>query len=122
MDRSYMLNSYMEENENNLNEQQHAEQLKDKLEFRINGSKTIDEIKKQVSIFLEKNNVPPKIEEDLIKICDTFNESTDVYVAEKYIEDYIQNYLEEKDKEYNKSNETVTEIKQEVVDEAKKSL
>lgn len=122
MDRSYMLNSYMEENENNLNEQQQAQELKDKLEFRINGSKTIDEIKKQVSIFLEKNNVPPKIEEDLIKICDTFNESTDVYVAEKYIEDYIQNYLEEKDKEYNKSNETVTEIKQEVVDEAKKSL
>lgn len=122
MDRSYMLNSYMEENQNNLNEQQQAEELKDKLEFRINGSKTIDEIKKQVSIFLEKNNVPPKVEEDLIKICDTFNENTDIYLAEKYIEDYIQNYLEEQEKKYNKTNETVTEIKQEVVDTAKKSL
>lgn len=122
MNRSYMLNGYIEENENNLREKEQAEETKDKLEFRINGSKTIDEIKKQVSIFLEKNTVPVKVEEDLIKICDTFNESTDVYFAEKYIEDYIQNYLEEKDKSYNKSDETVNEIKQEVVDDAKKDL
>lgn len=122
MDRSYILNSYIEENDNNLKEKEQAEETKDKLEFRINGSKTIDEIKKQVSIFLEKNTVPVKVEDDLIKICDTFNENTDIYFAEKYIEDYIQKYLEEKDKNYNKSNETVTEIKQEVVDNAKRSL
>lgn len=122
MDRSYMLNDYINENEENLTEKEKAEDYLENLKFRINGSKSITEIKKQVSIFLEKNNIPPKIQDDLIRICDTFDENTNLYYAEKYLEDYLSKYFEQQEKEYQKSNDTIIEIKEELIESSKKEL
>lgn len=122
MDRSYMLNSYVRDNEDNLEEKENAEDYLEKLKFRINGSKSIEEIKREVEIFLEKNDVPSQIHDDLIKICDDFNETTDLYHAEKYLEDYLSNYLQQKENDYQKSTDTIHDIKEELVEESKKQL
>ena len=122
MDKSYMLDDYISEKDKSLVEKQEAEDNLDKLEFRIHGSKTVEEIKKQVSIFLEKNDIPVEVEEELNKICSEFNDNTDVYQASLYVENFMKEYLENKDKEYQKSNDTVFEIKEDLVDSVKKAL
>lgn len=122
MDRSYMLNSYINENEGNLVEKENAEDYLENLKFRINGSKSIEEVKKEVSIFLENNNVPTQIRDDLIKICDSFNENTDLYQVEKYLEEYLSKNLEQKEKDYQNSNDTVNEIKMDLIEDVRKNL
>lgn len=122
MDRSYMLNSYIKENEENLKEKQEAENNLDKLKFRINGSKSIEEIKKEVSIFLDQNDVSEEIKEDLLKICNDLNENTDLYKAETYLEEYLSKVLKDKEKEYKESDDTVYEIKEELIETARKDL
>lgn len=122
MDRSYMLNDYVAEQENDLNNKLEATQNLDKLEFRIKGSKTVNEIKREVFIFLERNDVPVEISEGLQKICNEFSENTDVYHASLYLENFMNDYLKEKEKDFLKSSDTVQEIKEELIEDIKKDL
>lgn len=122
MDRSYLLNSYVKENEENLKKVEESETHLQRLQFRIKGSKSIDEIKKEVSTFLFQNNVPTEIEEGLTKICDQFSNTTTLYQAETRLEDFLKKYLDDKEDDYKKSNETVDEIKKELLDKTIKKL
>lgn len=122
MDKSYMLNDYIAEQEKDLVAKESANDNLEQLQFRINGSKTVEEIKKEVSIFLEKNNVPFEVEEGLKKICSEFNENTDVYHASIYLENFMKDYFDSKDKKYQDSSDTVLEIKEDVVESVKKDL
>lgn len=122
MDKAYMLDDYISDQDKNLIEKEEADTNLDKLEFRIHGSKTIEEIKKEVSIFLEKNDVPFEVEEGLKKICSEFNENTDIYHASLYLENFMKQYLENKEKNYQESNDTILEIKEDLVDGIKKDL
>lgn len=122
MDRAYMLDSYIKDQDENLKDMEEANSNLNKLEFRINGSKTVDEIKKQVDIYLEKNDVPLEIEEGLKKICSEFNENTDVYQATVYLEDFMKKNLADKEKEHQESSDTVLEIKEEVIENVNKKL
>ena len=87
-----MLDEYISDQNKSFIEKEEADTNLEKLEFRIQGSKTIEEIKKEVSIFLEKNNVPPEVEEELQQICDEFDENTDVYHASLYLENFMKQY------------------------------
>lgn len=122
MDRSYILNSYVDANDKNLSNMENANSYLENLKFRIKGSKSIAEIKKEVDIFLLQNNVPTDIKDGLLDICSKLNESTDLYQAEKYLEDYLSNYLETQEKVYQDSNDTVIEIKEELINNATKDL
>lgn len=117
-----MLNDYIKNQEDNLTAKEQADSNLNQLNFRINGSKTIDEIKKEVDIFLEKNSVPLNIAEGLKKLCDEFTNDTDVNQAIVYLEEYMKKNLYDKEKEYQQSSDTVKDIKEEVVEEIKKDL
>jgi len=117
-----MLDDYIKDQEDNLTAKEKAESNLNQLNFRINGSKTIDEIKKEVNIFLEKNNVPLEIEEGLKKLCDGFTSDTDIYRAMEYLEDYMKKNLYDKEKDHQESSDTVQDIKEEVIEEIKKDL
>ena len=117
-----MLNDYVEDEDKSFIEKEEANTNLNNLEFRIQGSKTIDEIKKEVSIFLEKNDIPLEIEKGLEKICDDFNENTDVYQASIYLENFMKEYLSNKEKKHQENSDTVQEIKEDVVEEIKKEL
>lgn len=117
-----MLDNYISDQNKSLIEKEEADTNLDKFQFRIQGSKTVEEIKKEVSIFLEKNNVPLEVEEELQQICDDFDENTDVYHASLYLENFMKQYLENKEKTHQENSDTVQEIKTDLVEEVKKDL
>ena len=117
-----MLDEYISDQNKSFIEKEEADTNLEKLEFRIQGSKTIEEIKKEVSIFLEKNNVPPEVEEELQQICDEFDENTDVYHASLYLENFMKQYLEDKEKSHQENSDTVREIKTDLIEKVKKDL
>lgn len=122
MDRSSMLNSYVADNEFNQKSLDAANNDLSALEFRIRGSKTVAEIKNEVDIFLERNNVPEEVKDNLLRICDNFSENTTVYQAMSYLEDFMSRHVSEKEKYFTKSDDTVSDIKEEVITDAMKSL
>lgn len=117
-----MLNDYINENENNLNEKEAAEDNLDKLKFRLKGSKTVKDVKDELLNFLARNNVDTEVRSKLLEIADGFNENTDSYKAQKELEEYLSNYLEEKKENYDKSNSEVIDVKQELIDDVSKDL
>lgn len=122
MDRSYLLNEYIsDEDQNNLEKNEAIDNL-DKLQVRLRGTKTLDEIKHEVFIFLDKNNVPFEVSNGLTKICDSFDDKTDYYHARTYIEDFMNKYYALKEKTANESDDKVREVKNDVVENAKKDL
>lgn len=122
MDRSSMLNSYVADNEFNQKSLDAANNDLSALEFRIRGSKTVAEIKNEVDIFLERNNVSEEVKDNLLRICDNFSENTTVYQAMSYLEDFMSRHVSEKEKDFTKSDDTVSDIKEEVITDAMKSL
>ena len=122
MDRSYILDSYINENEENLAKKNNARELFDNLEFRIKGSKTLEELKKEVSIFFTQNNLPSEVKDEMDHIISEFTDETDVYTASTRLENVLSNYLDSKESEFTKSNDTVYEIKEEVVNNVIKDL
>lgn len=122
MDRSSMLNSYVSDNEANAKSLDAATDDLNALEFRIKGSKSVSEIKREVEIFLEKNEVSSEVKDNLLRICDNFSENTTVYQAISYLEDFMNSHVEEKENDFEKSNDTVNDIKEEVISDAVKSL
>ena len=122
MDRSYILDSYINENEENKARTLEATELLDNFEFRIRGSKTLSEIKKEMDIFYEQNNIPSEVKDEMDQIINEFNDTTDVYTACNRLENVLSTYLDSKEKEFQKSDETVYEIKEEVVETAIKDL
>ena len=122
MDRSYILDSYVSENQENLTEMSDARELLDNFEFRTNGSKSIEELKREVSIFYEQNNLPSEVKDEMDRIISEFGDDTDVYTASNRLENVLSDYLDSKENEFNKSNDTVFEIKEEVVETVKKDL
>ena len=122
MDRSYILDSYVSENQENLTEMSDARELLDNFEFRTNGSKSIEELKREVSIFYEQNNLPSEVKDEMARIIGEFSDDTDIYTASNRLENVLSDYLDSKENEFNKSNDTVFEIKEEVVETVKKDL
>lgn len=122
MDRSYMLNSYVSENEQNYKNVENANSYLNNFNLRIKGSQSISEIKYEVDMFLIKNNVPAEIKDGLLDICSKLNQNTSVYKAQEYLEEFLTKYLNEKEQEYEKSNDTVNEIKEELVNSVIKDL
>ena len=122
MDRSYILDSYVSENQENLTEMSDARELLDNFEFRTNGSKSIEELKREVSIFYEQNNLPSEVKDEMDRIIGEFSDDTDIYTASNRLENVLSDYLDSKENEFNKSNDTVFEIKEEVVETVKKDL
>jgi len=122
MDKSYMLNDYISEQEKDIVNLEDANSVIEKLQFRIKGCKTVEEIKKEFEKFLEKNNIPFEVEEKLKNICSQFDENTDVYHCYIYLENYMKEYLNSKEQKSKDSSDTVLEIKEDVVESAKKDL
>lgn len=122
MDRSYMLNSYASENEENLSQKEDASTLLDKLEFRMKGTKSIEELKKEVSIFLEQNTVPTDIKEEIERTISEFNDNADVYTVSNRLENILSSYLETSENNYKQSNDTLYEVKEELVSSSLKDL
>ena len=122
MDRSYMINDYISDNENSLQERNQALEYLNGLKFRISDTKTLTELMVEVSTFLEKYNVSDEIKDGITRICNEFDENTDALTARSRLEDYLANYLIDKENEYQKSNQVVHDIKTDVINDSKEKL
>ena len=122
MDKSYMLNSYISDESKSLNTLDQANNNKEQYYFRTTGVKTLEELKKEVAIFLEKNEVPIELREKLVATINSFNENTNLYQASIYLDDIINNYQTEAENNYKKDSEQVTEIKTDLVNQVKSDL
>lgn len=104
-----IINEYVNEQDELLKQKDISDKNIDAMEIRLNGVKTVDEVKKEVEIFLEKNNVTPDIKENLERIVDNFNENTDLYYAVTSIEDYMKSLAIDNEKEIEKANEEMVD-------------
>ncbi len=117
MEKAYLLNDYVNELEQN---QKHMLQAEDYLQaylFRVNGSKTIDELKQEVYKFLEQNNVDVELKDELIAVCEKLDGNSDLYKSSILLENIVKEYVDEKTKIHEKSNQQVSEIKNDLVTE-----
>ena len=117
-----MLNSYISDESKSLNTLDQANNNKEQYYFRTTGVKTLEELKKEVAIFLEKNEVPIELREKLVATINGFNENTNLYQASIYLDDIINNYQKEAENNYKKDSEQVTEIKTDLVNKVKSDL
>lgn len=122
MDRSYMINDYISDNENSLQERNQAQEYLDGLRFRISDTKTLTELMIEVSTFLEKYNVSDEVKDGITRICNEFDENIDALTARSRLEDYLTNYLIDKENEYQKTNQVVHDIKTDVINDSKEKL
>lgn len=111
MEKSYLINDYVNELENNKQEVLNAEEYSEKYFFRTNGSRSISELKKEVGKFLEQNDVDQELKNELIGICDSLNENSDLYQSSLFLENTVKAYIDAKKKSLNIANEQVDEIK-----------
>ena len=96
MEKAYLLNDYVNELEQN---QKHMLQAEDYLQaylFRVNGSKTIDELKQEVYKFLEQNNVDVELKDELIAVCEKLDGNSDLYKSSILLENIVKEYVDEK--------------------------
>ncbi len=122
MDKAYLLNDYVKEQEQYAKESSDADYYLEQLNFRIHGSKSIEELKKEVNLFLEKNQVPVEVKDKLLEICGQLNDTMDVYQATLELENYMQEYALEQKKNTNQSNQEVSEIKEDMLENVEKRL
>ena len=117
MEKAYLLNDYVNELVQN---QKHMLQAEDYLQaylFRVNGSKTIDELKREVYKFLEQNNVDTELKDELIAVCEKLDGDSDLYKSSVLLENIVKEYTDEKKKLHENSNQHVSEIKNDLVTE-----
>ena len=122
MDRSYMINEYINDSDKSFGEVQESSQYLDGLKSRIHDCKRLTEIMVEVSKFIDKYNVTGEIKDGLLKICNEFDEKTDVYTAKHRLEEFLAKNLEEKEVDYNNKEAIVTDIKTDVIEDAKDRL
>ena len=122
MNRSYMINDYINDNENKLKDRNQAMELLNELRFRISDTKTITELMIEVSNFFQKYNVPDEIKDGITAICNDFDENADVLTARDRLEEYLTNIVNDKEKEYNDSDDVVDDIKTDVILSANNKL
>ena len=122
MDREYLINDYVNYNNEVKSGMEDAEYNLENLQFRIKGSKSVNELKRELITFLDNNNISGQVREDLERIASEFNENTDLYDAERYLENYLQDVLSKQEQEFEKSNGDVRDIQKDVVSKAKEDL
>ncbi len=122
MDRTNVFDEYVKENEINREKLSDSEYYFDALQDRINGSKTIDEVKNEVYQFLINYSVPDPISEQLMAICDDFTPNMDVSSAIWELKDYLKSLISEQKDEFEQSNSEVDQIKTEFVDDSIQQL
>jgi len=123
MDRSYMINEYVNDNEISQTEMENTENYLDGLRFRINGSKSVAEVMREVSKFLDNNqDLPSELHDGILDIVNGFDENTDTYTAINRLDQYLDKNLDEKKADFTKTNDTLMDVKQELIDESKRRL
>lgn len=115
MEKAYFLNSYVNELEENQKASLQADSYLQNYLTRTNGVKTVEELKKEVEIFLEQNNVDSELKSELIGICDSINQESDLYISSLKLENAVKDYVYEKNKSLESANQEVEEIKSNLI-------
>ena len=122
MDRQELFNDYRDYNIQTQESYDTNLSYLEGLRYRLTGCTSINEIKEELYNFLDNNKIQGQIRDDLTKIANDFDETTDLYNAQRYLENYLGELVEKNKKELDKSESDIKEIKQEVIDDAKKDL
>lgn len=115
MEKAYFLNDYVNELDENQKESLQANSSLDSYLFRTTGVKTVDELKKEVEKFLEQNNVDSELKDELISICESLNEDSNLYMSSLKLENAIRDYVYDKNKSLERSNQEVEEVKSNLI-------
>ena len=122
MDRQGLINDYANYNTQSKEKYETNLSYLEGLQYRLNGCTTINEIKEELYKFLDNNQIQGQIRDDLTKIAKDFDEGTDVYNAQRYLENYLNELVEKNKKELDRSQDDLNEIKQDVIDDAVRDL
>ena len=122
MDRSELINSYVNYGNQTQNTYDTNLSYLENLKYRLTGCSSIAEIKSELYKFLDNNQIQGQIRDDLTKIAADFDETTDLYTAQRYLENYLGDLVDKNKKEADKAKDDVNQIRQDVVEDAKKDL
>lgn len=122
MDRSELINDYVNHNVQTQTKYDTNLSYLENLKYRLTGCTSITEIKEELNRFLDNNQIQGEIRNDLTRIAKDFDENTDLYNAQRYLENYLSELVDKNKKELEKSQEDVNDIKQSVIDQARKDL
>lgn len=122
MDRSELINDYVNHNVQTQTKYDTNLSYLENLKYRLTGCTSITEIKEELNRFLDNNQIQGEIRENLTRIAKDFDENTDLYNAQRYLENYLSELVDKNKKELDKSEEDVNDIKQSVIDQARKDL
>lgn len=117
MEKAYLLNDYVDEKERDNNQLLQAENYLQSYLFRVNGTKTVDELKEEVYTFLEKNDVDQELKDELIAVCEKLDSNSNLYKSSVVLENIVRDYVDKKGKMAANSNQQVSEIKKDLVTE-----
>lgn len=122
MDKSYMLNSYVNDEEQSSKSLEQINTNMEQYKLRTTGVKTVEELKREVQIFLDKNDVPEEIRDELTRECDSFNENTDLYQASIHLDNIINEYQQRIINDHQNVTEQVKNIKSDLISGISKNL
>lgn len=117
MEKAYMLNDYVASYEQKNKEFSNGTDLLIDYQFRTQNARTIEELKSKVNYFLERNNVPDKLKNELINNINSINSESDLYKTSIYLENIVKNYVLNKENESTNVEEEINNIKTELVEE-----
>lgn len=116
------INSYKLEQDNLEKQADIANTDLTKLEERLKGVSSVDELKHEVDVFLEKNDVPTDVETELKRRTDNFTENTGVLYARSVLEEYLEKEASQKETELEKNKEEMLDKIADEISPAAKEL
>lgn len=116
------INSYKLEQDNLEKQADIANTDLTKLEERLKGVSSVDELKHEVDVFLEKNDVPTDVEAELKRRTDNFTENTGVLYARSVLEEYLEKEASQKETELEKNKEEMLDKITDEISPAAKEL
>lgn len=122
MDRQGLINEYVDYSNQTNKAYDTSVSYYEGLKYRLTGCTSISEIKEELNKFLDNNQIEGEVRKDLTKIANDFDETTDLYTAQRYLENYLGELVDKNKKELNKSQDDINEIRKEIIDDAKKDL
>lgn len=117
-----MLNSYVSEEEQSSKNLEQINANMEQYKLRTTGVKTVEELKREVQIFLDKNDVPEEIRDELTRECDSFNENTDLYQASIHLDNIMNEYQQRMMNDHQNAIEQVRDIKSDLISGISKNL
>jgi len=122
MDRSELFIEYLSDDVENKRDLSDYQEYYSAFLFRVNGTKSMQELKKELDIFFVQNSVPNDVYTEMMAIYELYSGSENVFSVASRLEEYLHTKVDEMEKKATTSSEIVEDIKVNVVQDAVREL